>query len=400
MTPRAARLDLVSIAPAEYRARIDRARAEMERAGIDALLIASEANFSYFSGLRSQSWASPTRPMFLLIPAQREPIAIVPAGSRVVMQTGTWLTDLRTWSAPNPADDGVTSLIEALRECSGRSGRIGGEFGPENQLRMPIVDFWRVQEAIQPAKFVDASAITRRIRLIKSPAEIARIRAAAQISSSGFERLSSTLVSGLSERDACLALQLDLLTHGMDRITYMIAASGPGGYATINSNPSDRILTAGDVLIIDTAAPVDGYFCDFDRNYAFGTPEDGTRRAFDRSFAATDAGIDAAIAGARACDIWQAMARVLGTRSGEQTEVGRMGHGIGLNMTEPPSIHPADETLLEPGMVLAIEPSTAFRTAAGRPAVMVHEENIVITQGRATLLSHRAPDRMPVIGDA
>ena len=94
------------------------------------------------------------------------------------------------------------------------------------------------------------------------------------------------------------------------------------------------------------------------------------------------------------------MARALGTGSGEQTDVGRMGHGIGLNMTEPPSIHPADETLLEPGMVLAIEPSTAFRTAAGRPAVMVHEENIVITQGRATLLSHRAPDRMPVIGDA
>jgi len=399
MTTRAARLDLESITPAEYRARVDRARAEMERADIDTLLITSEANFSYFSGLRSQAWASPTRPMFLLIPANREPIAIVPAGSRVVMQTGSWLTELRTWSAPNPADDGVTLLIEALHQCSGRSGRIGGEFGPENQLRMPIVDFWRVQEAIHPAKFVDASAITRRIRLVKSPAEIERIRAAAQILSSGFERLSSTLESGLSERDACLDLQLDLLSRGMDRITYMVAASGPSGYATINSNPSDRLLKEGDVLIIDTAAPVDGYYCDFDRNYAFGSPEDATRRAFDRAFAATDAGIDAALAGARACDVWQAMARVLGTGSNERTDVGRMGHGIGLNMTEPPSIHPADQTLLEAGMVLAIEPGTAFRTAAGRQVVMVHEENILITEGRAVLLSRRAADQIPVIGD-
>ena len=398
MSTRAARLKLQSVGAAEYRARVDRARAEMERAGIDTLLITSEANFSYFSGLRSQSWASPTRPMFLLIPAGREPIAIVPAGSRVVMQTGTWLTDIRTWSAPNPADDGVTLLIEALRECLRLNGRIGGEFGSENQLRMPIVDFWRVQEALQPAKFVDASEITRRIRLIKSPAEIERIRAAAQISSTGFERLSSLLKVGMTERDACLALQFDLLSHGIDRITYMIAASGPGGYATINSNPSDRILNASDVLIIDTAAPVDGYYCDFDRNYAFGPPEDAACRAFDRAFAATDAGIEAAVAGARACDVWHAMARVLGTGSVEGTDVGRMGHGIGLNMTEPPSIHPNDQTLLEVGMVLAIEPSIAFRTAAGRQAVMVHEENIVIAPARAALLSSRAPARMPVVG--
>jgi Xaa-Pro dipeptidase len=185
----------------------------------------------------------------------------------------------------------------------------------------------------------------------------------------------------------------------MDRITYMVAASGPSGYTTINSNPSDRRLERRDVLIIDTAAPVDGYFCDFDRNYAFGLPDDSVRRAFDLAFAATDAGIAACVPGARACDVWKAMARVLGAGDAERTGVGRMGHGIGLNMTEPPSIHPNDQTLLETGMVLAIEPGAAYKTATGRQVVMVHEENIVITEGRAALLSRRAPDRMPVIGD-
>jgi len=108
--------------------------------------------------------------------------------------------------------------------------------------------------------------------------------------------------------------------------------------------------------------------------------EDSARRAFDLTFAATDAGIEAALPGARACDVWQAMARVLGIAEAGQTDVGRMGHGIGLNMTEPPSIHPDDQTLLEAGMVLAIEPTGGNRTDPYRSSDSIIGVRAVVDQ--------------------
>ena len=73
--------------------------------------------------------------------------------------------------------------------------------------------------------------------------------------------------------------------------------------------------------------------------------------------------------------------------------MGRLGHGLGMNLTEGPSHKPGDETPLEPGMVITIEPGMEF--APGK--LMVHEENVLITEAGAELLSRRAPPEMPVI---
>ena len=73
--------------------------------------------------------------------------------------------------------------------------------------------------------------------------------------------------------------------------------------------------------------------------------------------------------------------------------MGRMGHGLGMELTEWPSVMPGDDTLLEPGMVLTIEPGMSF--APGKE--MVHEENILITEEGARILTRRAPAEMPII---
>ena len=73
--------------------------------------------------------------------------------------------------------------------------------------------------------------------------------------------------------------------------------------------------------------------------------------------------------------------------------MGRMGHGLGMELTEWPSVMPGDDTLLEPGMVLTIEPGMSF--APGKE--MVHEENILITEEKARILTRRAPVVMPII---
>lgn len=381
---------------AEYRDRLHRAQRLMAERDLAALLVTTEMNFRYFSGLHTQSWVMPTRPMFLILPAGRDPVAVIPTGSFVGMRQQSWVTDIRTWPAPTPEDDGVTLLVDALREVTGGDGRIGAELGHETQIRMPLLDYLRVEKAIVPRAFVDASALMFRLRMVKSQAEIARVRAAATIVSAGFAALPEALEAGMTEREACRALQVDLYRRGIEKIPYLIAASGPGGYETINSSPSDRVLQRGDLLIIDTGSTIDGYFCDFDRNFAFAPVSDAARRAHDLVYAATDAGIATARPGQSASDVWRAMAARLGEEAVRGASVGRMGHGLGLALTEPPSVHPDDRTVLEPGMVITIEPGIAYEAGDGRK-VMVHEENIVVTEEAPLLLTVRAPVAMPVI---
>ncbi len=376
----------------EFEARVERARLLMAEAELDALFLASEQQLRYFTGFDSQFWASPTRPWFLVLPRAGSPVAVIPEIGAPGM-AATWVEDIRTWPAPRPEDDGVSLLVQALGELPRRFGRIGAELGPEMVLRMPLVDFFRVRDAIGPLEFTDATPLLQRLRGVKSRAEIVKIRHVCQLVSAAFEALPGKLALGDTEWQACRAMRIEVLERGADGSPYVMGASGPGGYDNIIMGPGERALGNADILIIDTGTTFDGYFCDFDRNFAFGRPSDAARRAYEVVYEATEAGIAAARPGATTSDLWRAMTAVLEAGGAAGNNVGRLGHGLGLQLTEWPSNRPGDETPLVPGMVLTIEPGMAF--AAGR--MMVHEENIVVTEDGCELLTRRAPPEMPVI---
>ncbi len=379
-------------AQAEFEARTAHAQRLMAAREIDALLLTTEPELRYFSGFRSQFWESPTRPWFLVVPCEGRPIAVIPEIGAAGM-AATWVEDIRTWPAPQPEDDGVSLLAAALAEQAARFGRIGVPLGHETHLRMPAADYARLVDGLGNIEVADATGIVRLLRNVKSPAEIDKIRYVCGLASDAFEALPAAARIGETEREVCRKLQLDMLRRGADSTPYLIGASGPGGYDNIIMGPTDRVLGAGDVLIIDTGATFDGYFCDFDRNFAFGPPDEAARHANEVVYDATEAGIDAARPGATHQDLWAAMWKVLEQGGALGETVGRLGHGLGMQLTEGPSNMPGDLTVLEPGMVITIEPGMVF--APGK--LMVHEENIAITEGPAELLSRRAAPEMPVI---
>lgn len=184
-----------------------------------------------------------------------------------------------------------------------------------------------------------------------------------------------------------------LAAFGADSCPYLISGSGAGGYDSIIMGPTDRELTEGDVLIIDTGANYDGYFSDFDRNYAFGQIEEATQLVYDTVYQATEAGLIIAEPGRTTGDLWQAMWSVLEKNGALGNDVGRMGHGLGRQLTEWPSHAPNGDVILKPGMVLTLEPGMAI--AANK--MMVHEENIVITENGCELLHERTWKTLPVI---
>lgn len=379
---------------AEFAQRLARAQRRMADCGLDALLLTTEPDILWFTGFLTQFWLSPTRPWFLVVPVRGKPVAVIPSIGLDAMAR-TWIDDIRTWPAPRPADDGLTLLAGALRDVAGEGGTIGLPTGPETHIRMPLGDLERLRSGMTGVVWADATGLMREMRRVKSPAEIDKIAEACRVACDAFDRMPEIAHGGMTEIELFRAFKIACLECGADDVDYLVGGAGPGGYGDIISPPSDRRLQPGDVLILDVGLTVDGYYCDFDRNFSVGPPSDAVRRSYDIVWQATEAGMAAATAGATCADLFRAMSGVLAPHADPSAagDVGRLGHGLGMVLTEFPSIAAWDETVLEPGMVMTLEPGMA--TGPGR--MMVHEENVAITDGAARLLTRRASRHIPVL---
>ncbi len=377
---------------AEFAARTEKAQALMAAQGLDGLLLLTEPEVRYFSGFHTLFWQSPTRPWFLFVPPAGKPVAIIPEIGADLMRR-TWIKDIRTWSAPAPQDDGISLLTELLAPIAGRGGTIGLMKGHETSLRMPLGDYERLIAGLPGLQVADATPLVRGLRMVKSAAEIEKLRYICGIGSRTFAQVPQIAQAGQPFEDLFRAFRREALAQGADDVPYLVGGADQGGYSDVISPPTTRPLQAGDIVMLDTGATWDGYFCDFDRNFAIGRADDHSRRAYDVLWRATEAGIAAAKPGATCRDLFQAMQSVIAEMDDQGGDVGRLGHGLGMQLTEWPSHAAFDETVIEENMVLTLEPSLGY----GDGRIMVHEENIVVRADGAELLTVRAAPELLVI---
>ena len=369
---------------AEYEARLEAANRAMHAKNLDAILLASEAEVRYFTGFRTQFWQSPTRPWFVILRRDQTPLAIIPEIGAELMARSD-IAEIEAWPAPRPHDDGLSLLKDRLANCQ----RLGVLMGHETTFRMPLNDVFELRAAL-PAEWIDATDIIRDLRMVKSDREIAYIRQICGIASQGFARVPEIANAGQSLSSVFREFKRMLLELGADDVPYLVGGVDHPSYDDVISPPDDRTLTNGQILMLDTGATLNGYFCDFDRNYAVGTPTASTQRAYAKLYDATDAAMEMARPGVRACDLFAAMAKSMDTQN---SDVGRFGHGLGMQLTEWPSLAAWDETIIRENMVLTLEPSIDVDGGG----IMVTEENILITDGAPILLSTRAPKELPVL---
>jgi Xaa-Pro aminopeptidase len=370
---------------AEFQMRTKRVQAMMAKHDIGALLLTTEPDVRYFTGFLTQFWLSPTRPWFVIVPSSGKPIAVIPAIGQALM-SATWIDDIRTWSSPDLVDDGISLLAATLIETAGQ-GRIAVPDGHESHIRLPYADVLKLSKRV---KLTSDMGIMRAMRMKKSEAEIDKIRHACSIAGTAFNAVRDFAKVGMTQSEINRRFQSACLDAGADNVPYVAMGLGQCGYFDVISPAGDITAQTGDILMLDTGLTWDGYYCDYDRNFSFGPADPRAVSAYDRLIDATAAGLDAAVAGATAADLFHAMAKITG--AGKAMEAGRFGHGLGTQLTEWPSFIPSDHTELQVGMVLTLEPS--IETIDGR--IMVHEENIVIRDNGAEKLSLFATE-LPVI---
>ncbi|MBT6522576.1 MAG: aminopeptidase P family protein [Rhodobacteraceae bacterium] len=362
---------------AEFKARLTRAQSRMDAAGLDAILLTTEPDIRYFTGYLTRFWESPCRPWFLVLPRSGDPIAVIPSIGAALMAR-SWITDIRCWRAPDLEDDGISLLAETLRALG---PSIGTPSGLQSHLRMPLTDFARLNAALPQPIGADFN-ILRSLRLVKSEAEIEKIKTACQIATRAFARVPEIASMGQPLAQVFRDFQRLCLDEGADWVPYLAGAAAPGGYGDVISPADDRPLAAGDILMLDTGLVHDGYFCDFDRNFSVGRPSADVAEGHSRLIEATYAAFEAARPGSTAAELFHVMDKIV-TGGAGGSEAGRYGHGLGMNLTEWPSLIPTDHTPLVSGMVLTLEPG--IELAPGR--ALVHEENIVIRENGAEWLS-------------
>ena len=369
---------------AEYEARLEAANRAMHANRLDAILLASEAEVRYFTGFRTQFWQSPTRPWFVILRCDQAPLAIIPEIGAELMARSN-IAEIEAWPAPRPHDDGLSLLKTRLENCK----RLGVLMGHETTFRMPLNDVFELRAALR-AEWVDATNIIRNLRMVKSEREIAYIREICGIASQGFARVPEIANADQSLSSVFQEFKRMLLELGADDVPYLVGGVDHPSYDDVISPPDDRPLSNGQIIMLDTGATLNGYFCDFDRNFAVGTPSASAQRAHEKLYDATEAAMAIARPGVRACDLFNAMAKSMDTQN---SDVGRFGHGLGMQLTEWPSLAAWDETIIRENMVLTLEPSIDIDGGG----IMVTEENILITDGAPILLSKRAYEELPVL---
>ena len=376
----------------EFAARTRKAQALMVAADLAGMLLMTEPEVRYFTGFQTLFWQSPTRPWFVFVPATGKPIAVIPEIGAALMRQ-TWIEDIRTWSAPAPDDDGLSLLTELLTPLANRKARIGLLKGHETYLRMPLGDWERLVAGLPGLRIADATGLMQGLRMVKSDAEIAKVAHICSIGSAVFARVPEIVAEGQPLEEVFRAFRKEALAQGADDAPYVVGGADQGGYIDVISPPSRRALRAGDVLMIDTGCTWDGYFCDFDRNWAIGRTVEDAQRAYDVLWRATEAGLASAQPGNTCRDVFEAMRAVITELDESGGDIGRLGHGLGMQLTEQPSHAAFDTTVLEENMVLTLEPSLSY----GNGLMMVHEEDIVIGADGPRLLTDRAAPELPAI---
>jgi Xaa-Pro aminopeptidase len=372
---------LPAIDDVELAHRWRRLRAGMHRHGAGVLIVANPPDLQYVTGFTPSLSVSSARPWFAVLGLEGQPVIGCAGLAEREARLAPSRADVLTWASPEP-EEGKAVLLDAVTRCAD-AGAVAVALGDHTRLGFPA-GWLKDLAAFRPeCPLLDAGFITWPARIIKSTAEIAYISAAASCAHSGFSAMADEPMRGWLEKDVARFFTIACLSAGADQVGYVAVGSAPNGYPSLIDHASDRRLCAGDVLGLDAGVRVRGYWCDFNRNFAISKVSNQTSHAARALASAAQAAVAIALPGRLASEVWHAMADDLRRHGFNVSAKGRMGHGCGLEFTEPPSLAPNDHTPLATGMVLCIEPTITLNDGV----ILAYEDMVAICADHAKLLT-------------
>ena len=340
---------VMPITDEERRARIEKARRLMAENGISAMFLEGGTSMFYYTGVR---WGNSERTFGVVIPAKGELAWVTPAfEEQRARELIKFSNDVRTWQED---ESPYRVIAQIIRDRGAATGKIG----MEERVRFFIFD--GVRQELPTAQFVSATPVTAGCRMIKSPAEIAFMQRANDITLQAIGAAFKTLKEGMTQQQ---------LSANVGEATTHLGGVGDGAlviFGKYTAFPHGSVqpqkLHEGDVVLIDAGCTVDGYTSDITRTTVFGKPTQRQRDVWDTEKRAQSAAFAAAQIGAT-CESVDAAARKVITAAGFGPDYKvpglphRTGHGIGLDGHEWTNFVRGNTTKIQPGMCFSDEPT-------------------------------------------
>ena len=369
---------VVPISDDERKGRIAKAQRLMTEQKIDAIYLEPGSSMFYFTGMR---WGTSERMFALVIPQRGELAWVCPKfeeeRARELIKFGN---DVRTWEED---ESPYRRVAQIFRDRGIRSGRIG----IEERVRFFLYD--GIRQAAPRLEFVSATPITAGCRMFKSPAEIALMQKANDLTIVAYRATWATMRDGMPQDEFtnnCATAFRNLGVQGGVFCSFGKYTAFPHGSST------PQTLEEGDVVLMDGGCSVEGYQSDITRTFVFGKPTQRQRDIWDLERKSQDAGFAAAKIGAP-CEAVDAAARKVITDAGFGPDYKvpglphRTGHGIGLDGHEWTNFVRGNKTPIQPGMCFSDEPTIVIYGEFG----IRLEDCLYITEKGARFFTNQSP---------
>lgn len=344
---------------------------DLDELKIDALLVSGLPNIRYLTGFTGDH-------ALLLITPGAQTLFTDP---RYTIQAADECSCPVKTVGKGPLEVAVAQTIARKR-----LKRIGFEAG-----RMLYDSYRRIKQLLPlGATLKPVGAVVEKLRMTKSPEEIARIRASVLTNSTAFSKAIGSIRAGVSESAIAGRLEYEMRRLGAEKAAFDTIVAFGERAALPHARPTSRKLATNEIVLIDMGSCQDGYMSDMTRVLFLGKPNRRTMHMYQAVEKAQLAALDAVRAGVTAGDVDRRARKVLESEGLGKAFVHSTGHGLGLEIHEPPRLGKRDKTRLEPGMVITIEPGAYIRGFGG---VRI-EDTVVVTQNGCEILTPTSKELM------
>jgi Xaa-Pro dipeptidase len=351
--------------------RMNKLTALLRDAGIAAAAVVPGANLRYLAGLDMHM---NERLSVAFLPTRGEPAMVLPG-----MEQPRAASQARLPLRFYPWDD-AEGPYSALQRCATDLGLAGRRIGVE-YTTMRVLELRGIERAAPGVLAEDVTPLLAELRMVKEAEELAAMRVAARIVEEALRAAIAQIRVGMTERELADLWELGMRAAGSGPSFGTIVASGPNAANPHHSN-NDRTFQPGDLIVMDGGALYDGYASDITRTVALGEPGPEARKIYDLVLAANTAGRRFARPEATGDEIDQAARKVIADGGYGAQFLHRTGHGLGLEVHEPPYIVAGNQEPLPPGATFTVEPGIYV---AGMGGVRIEDDVVITTEGAESL---------------
>lgn len=353
----------------DHEGRIERLQERIRLGNYSACVLAPGSTLRYFTGFTDDPLE---RLLLCLVTPNHQPVFVAPKLFVAQIKRESAFGDVEPWI---DTDGPLEALAATAKDLGMRAGRVLVDDA------MPVSMFFVLQEALPDSEMVKGGEAIGELRMRKSPEELVAMKRAARIADEALEVVLAKGVVGHTELEIALALKSEMMIHGADASSFEpIIGSGPNG-SVGHHRPGERRICHGDAVIMDFGCRVNGYCSDVTRTIFCSSPSKEMEQVYEIVRDAQQTAVASVRPGIEAQEI-DSIANEMVLASG-MGDWHRTGHGIGLDVHEPPYIVKGNRRLLDVGMAFSVEPGIYL---AGRFGVRV-EDVVVVTESGTDVMS-------------